>query len=55
MTGEKIIRAIVLQSKDQPHGRDGGWIEILIPGVSERDISLHIKGARDRGLIKAWT
>ena len=53
MTGEKIIRAIVLQSKDQPHGRDAGWIVILIPGVSERDISLHIKEARDRGLLKA--
>ena len=53
MNGEKLIRAIVLQANTQPHGREAGWIAIRIPGVSDRDISLHIKEAKDRGLLKA--
>jgi hypothetical protein len=51
--GEKLIRAIVLQAKNQPDGRESGWIAIRIPGVSDLDISLHIKEAKDRGLLKA--
>jgi len=53
VNGEKLIRAIVLQANTQPHGREAGWIAIRIPGVSDRDISLHIKEAKDRGLLKA--
>ena len=53
MTGEKLIRKILLQTRDQPHGKDGGWIVIRVPGVSKHDLSLHIKEAHYRGLLKA--
>ncbi len=53
MTGEKLIRKILLQSRNQPHGKDGGWIVIRVPEVSEHDLSLHIKDASDRGLLIA--
>jgi Hypothetical protein (DUF2513) len=54
MTGEKLIRKIVLQAKNQTLGTDqGGWVVISLPKVSERYLSLYIKEAHDRGLLKA--
>jgi hypothetical protein len=53
VTGEKLIREILLQSEKQPHGRSGGWIVIRIPGVSERNLYLHIEEASKRGLLNA--
>lgn len=54
MTGEKLIREILLQSRSQPHGKDsGGWIAIRVPGISDHDLFLHIKEASDRRLLKA--
>jgi hypothetical protein len=52
MTGKKLLRQIVLQSKNQPYGKDCGWIVVRLPRVSERDLSLHIKEAGDRDLLK---
>lgn len=54
VTVEKLIREILVQARNQPHGKDsGGWIVTRVPRVSERDLSLHIKEASHRGLLKA--
>jgi hypothetical protein len=54
MTGEKLIRQILLQTKNRPHGQaSGGWVAVRVPGVSDRDLSLYIRDASDRGLLKA--
>lgn len=53
MSGQKIIREILLQSRDQLRGRDNGWIVVRVPRVSERDLSLYIKEASQQGLLTA--
>lgn len=53
MSGQKIIREILLQSRDQSHGRDNGWIVVRVPRVSKHDLSLYIKEASQRGLLGA--
>jgi len=53
VTGEKLVREILLQAEKQPHGTDAGWVVIWIPGVSEHELSLHIEQASRRGLLKA--
>ncbi len=53
VTSEELIREILLQSRTQPHGREGGWITIRIPGVSDHDLSLYIEEANQRGLLTA--
>jgi hypothetical protein len=51
MTSEEIIREIVLQAKNQPYGRENGWIAVRLPSVSAHHLSLHIKEAGKRGLL----
>jgi hypothetical protein len=51
VTGEELIRQIVIQAKDERYGRDHGWIVVRLP-VSERDLSQYIKEAGGRGLLK---
>lgn len=53
MSGRKIIREILLQSRDEPHGRNNGWVVIRIPRLSERDLSLYIKEANQQDLLNA--
>jgi len=53
MSGQKIIREILLQSRDEPHGRNNGWIVIRVPSLSERDLSLYIKEANQQDLLNA--
>jgi hypothetical protein len=52
MTGDKLIRQIVLQAKNKPYGRHNGWIVVRLPSVSEEVISLHVKEAGERGLLE---
>jgi Hypothetical protein (DUF2513) len=53
MTSEKLIRNILLQARQQPHGKKDGWIRLRVSGVSAADLSLHIREASERGLIDA--
>jgi len=53
LTGDKLIREILLQARTDTNGRSNGWIVIRVPGVSESDLALHIREASDRDLVKA--
>jgi hypothetical protein len=51
MNSEELIRQIVLQAKSEQYGRDRGWIVVKLP-ISDRDLSLYVKEAGDRGLVE---
>jgi hypothetical protein len=53
MFGDRLIREIVRQARDVPHGRHNGYINIYVPGVATDTLASHIRAARDRGLIDA--
>jgi hypothetical protein len=52
MTGEKAIRKIVFQSKNERYGRRNGWIVVKVPSVPDRKLSLYVKEAGQRGLLE---
>ena len=49
---ERLVRKVVLAALKGETG-DGGWLKIDAPKVTEKEISLAVMEAAERGLVKA--
>jgi hypothetical protein len=52
LNSEKVIREIVLQSKNEPYGRHNGWIVVKVTSVTDRELSRYVKEAGQRGFLE---
>ena len=54
MKPETILREVVRQAKEKPHGLDAGWVSVKIPKISSEELCLFIQQANQRGLVKGF-